>query len=241
MMSFICIDGDTHRLVKLLGDRLNKTIKDFFLANYSTAERAAVQTITMDMNASYQAFIHQVFPNAQLIIDRFHIVQLLGHAVDTVRVATLKQLDDKTSRVYRILKHQWRLFHKAAPDAIHTKYMRGLNEHITEQGALDVAFTANPRLATVCETYQALHDALMGHNPRRLWQLLEHYESTGTEMDTAIRTLKSNQAGILAAADSWRSNGPLEGINRKIKALKRSCYGFRDQAHFFERIYQIIA
>ncbi|WP_172995139.1 transposase, partial [Lactobacillus helveticus] len=55
-MSFICIDADTHKSVKVLSDRLNRTIKQFFLSQYSTAERAAVQRVIMDMNASYQAF-----------------------------------------------------------------------------------------------------------------------------------------------------------------------------------------
>lgn len=61
MMSFTCIDGDTHKLVSLLGDRLNKTIKDFFISHYSLSERQAVRTITMDMNAAYQRFVHEFF------------------------------------------------------------------------------------------------------------------------------------------------------------------------------------
>lgn len=81
-MSFICIDADTHKSVKVLSDRLNRTIKQFFLSQYSTAERAAVQRVIMDMNASYQAFVHELFPNAELIIDRFHIIQLMGRTIN---------------------------------------------------------------------------------------------------------------------------------------------------------------
>ncbi|MFA7721105.1 transposase, partial [Lacticaseibacillus paracasei] len=50
MMSFICLDADSHRLIALLGDRFNRTIKNFFIAHYSLAERTRVQTVTMDMN-----------------------------------------------------------------------------------------------------------------------------------------------------------------------------------------------
>ena len=84
-MSFICIDTDNHKSVSVLSDRLNRTIKQLFLSQYSTAERAAVQRIIMDMNASYQVFVHELFPNAQLIIDRFHIIQLMGRTIDTIR------------------------------------------------------------------------------------------------------------------------------------------------------------
>lgn len=78
-MSFICTD--THKSVSVLSDRLNRTIKQLFLSQYS----AAVQRVIMDMNASYQVFVHELFPNAELIIDRFHIIQLMGRTMDTIR------------------------------------------------------------------------------------------------------------------------------------------------------------
>lgn len=56
----------------------------------------------MDMNASYQAFVHELFPNAELIIDRFHIIQLMGRTMDTIRTPCLKQLD-KHSREYKVV------------------------------------------------------------------------------------------------------------------------------------------
>ncbi|WP_423789898.1 transposase [Liquorilactobacillus nagelii] len=36
------------------------------------------------------------------------------------------------------------------------------------------------------------------------------------------------------------SNGPIKGINRKIKALKRICYGFKNMNHFYARILLIV-
>ncbi len=56
MMSFICIDGDTHRLVSLLGDRLNKTIKDFFINQYSLKERRA------DGNDGHECRLSTLYP-----------------------------------------------------------------------------------------------------------------------------------------------------------------------------------
>lgn len=241
MMSFICIDGDTHKLVSLLGDRLNKTIKDFFISHYSLEERSAVRTITMDMNAAYQLFIKEVFPNAQIIIDRFHIVQLLGRALDQERITTLKQIKDHHLRTYKVLKSQWRLFHKTEPNAQRVRYFFGLNEYMTEQNAIDIALDEYPQFKQVYDLYLALHEALMNHNTRKLWQLIDTYQPSGTAMDTAIATLKQNRRGVLAATASPRSNGPIEGINRMIKSLKRSCFGFKNQTNFFNRIYQLAA
>lgn len=123
-MSFICIDADTHKAVKVLGGRLNKDIKEFFINQYNVAQRAAVKRVVMDMNAAYQLIVHELFPNAEIIIDRFHIVQMIERAMDQIRVTTLKQLDGK-SREYKVLKSLWRLFHLAHPDAKKSRYLFG--------------------------------------------------------------------------------------------------------------------
>ncbi len=71
MMSFICLDADSHHLIALLGDRLNRTIKNFFIAHYSLADRTRVQTVTMDLNAAYKIMktnwrlFHQTAPDAK--------------------------------------------------------------------------------------------------------------------------------------------------------------------------------
>lgn len=78
-------------------------------------------------------------------------------------------------------------------------------------------------------------------DPERLSNLIKTYRSCGEPMDIAIATLRKNLRGVLNASQTKLSNGPLEGINRKIKALKRSCYGFANQERMFERIYQLIA
>ena len=179
MMSFICLDADSHRLIALLGDRFNRTIKNFFIAYYSLAERTRVQTVTMDMNAAYQTIIHEVFPKAQ---------------------------------------------------------------DVTQHEAHDIALDTEPKLKQTYETYLALHDALMvKKHPAELANLLATYEPNGTAMDMTIATLKRHKVAVLTAVTSPYSNGPIEGINRLIKSLKRSCFGFKNQLNFFKRIYQITA
>ncbi|MEK1349759.1 transposase [Limosilactobacillus fermentum] len=42
------------------------------------------------------------------------------------------------------------------------------------------------------------------------------------------------------SCESAFSNGPIEGINRKIKALKRICYGFKNMDNFYARILLIV-
>ena len=171
-MSFICIDADTHHLVNILGGRLNKDIKEFFLNQYTKAQREAVQHVAMDMNAAYRLLIHEVFPNAEIVIDRFHIIQLVGRAMDQIRIQCLKKISDPKNRVYKVLKTQWKLFHKATPDAKHTHYLYGLNEEMTEQNAIDLATAQFPTLNSAYQIYIAIHDALINGQTDRLKDLI---------------------------------------------------------------------
>ncbi len=52
------------------------------------------------------------------------------------------------------------------------------------------------------------------------------------EMRDFANTLRRHAIGILAYYDCPISNGPLEGINNKIKTMKRQAYGFRDMEYF---------
>ncbi|KAF0361909.1 transposase [Pediococcus acidilactici] len=91
------------------------------------------------------------------------------------------------------------------------------------------------------ETYIDLHDALMGRHADELKNIITNYQPNGTPLDTAMHTLRKNLNGVINAAKSSYSNGPIEGINRKIKELKRACYDFSNQANMFTRVYQLIA
>ena len=56
------------------------------------------------------------------------------------------------------------------------------------------------------------------------------------QLTAAAQTFQDHQEGILAYYDYRITTGPLEGINNKIKTLKRQAYGFRDLEFFKLRI-----
>ena len=237
IMSFICCDSESHQLVVKLHDRLSPSIIDYFENRYSQAERAQVETVVIDLNAQYQSFIYRLFPNAKIIIDRFHIVQLAGRALDNCRIKLLKTLN-KHSREYKIMKTQWRLFHLKQTELNPEKpvYLRGINEYMTKQNAVDLITCKFTEFKAVYQTYQGITQAIHDRNTELLKAVLQDYRTTNTEMDTTIYTLKKNRQAVINSTKYEFSNGPLEGINRKIKALKRTCYGFVNQKFFFLRI-----
>lgn len=240
--SFIAIDAKTHNLVSILDNRLSKNICAYFENRYSLDERSAVKSIVIDLNANYQLFIRRLFPNAEIIIDRFHIVQLVNRAFDQLRVTLLKRQGDKHKRVYKALKINWRLFHKDTEkiNCSKTQYFRGLNEYMTQQNLIDLGLTISSKLKYAYEIAHQIQEAIKKQNPKKLNRVLTNYQKQQSPMDTSITTLKKNLKYISNSCESSLSNGPIEGTNRKIKALKRICYGFKNMDHFYARILLIV-
>lgn len=225
-------------MVTLLPDRLTKYIVDYFLNQYSLAERQAVEAVTMDLNAQYQHFIHRIFPNAKIIIDRFHLIQLAGRALDQARLSILRELSNHRCCHYKMLKSQWRLFHRneSQLNSQRKQFKRGLNEYLTNQEVVDTITDQFPDFKRVYASYQTILHAIQEGDTTALKELINHYQPTRSEMDVVISTFRKNWQGIKNACCYQYSNGPLEGIIRKIKQLKRGCFGFKNLAHLFIRI-----
>ena len=83
-MSFIYADAVSHRIVDVVADRKLKSLKDHFSLFFKTQTK--VKTVTIDMYEPYMSLNKQLFPNAKIIIDRFHIVQSLNRALNMSRV-----------------------------------------------------------------------------------------------------------------------------------------------------------
>lgn len=71
-MSFIAVDGSKKRLLELLEESLFEHYQRF-----SYQARRHVKYLVMDMNAAYDRLAKTVFPNAQVVYDRFHIANTL--------------------------------------------------------------------------------------------------------------------------------------------------------------------
>ena len=106
-MSFIAQDFDKLNIITVLEGRTQALIRDHSL-KYDRAVRCRVKIITMDMFSPYYDLARQLFPNAKIVLDCFHIVKHLSRAMSRVRVQIMNQLDRK-SHEYKAIKRYWKL------------------------------------------------------------------------------------------------------------------------------------
>src|SRR5699024_8266062 len=91
-MAFEYVDAETGDIIDILERRDARAIKEHFIRNYHLKDLKKVETITIDMNAGYVNVIKEIFSQAKIIIDRFHIVQLISRSMNQTRVRIMNRL-----------------------------------------------------------------------------------------------------------------------------------------------------
>lgn len=109
-LTFIAQDFETRRIVTILENNRQATIKNYFY-KYPRAVRETVKVVTVDMSGSYIPIIKKLFPRAKIVLDRFHIIQHLSRAMMTTRINIMKTFDMR-SLPYRAMKNHWRILQK---------------------------------------------------------------------------------------------------------------------------------
>ncbi|MCP6640259.1 transposase, partial [Klebsiella pneumoniae] len=82
-------------------------LKNYFY-RYPLSERKRVKTVSIDMYEPYMALIREVFPNAKILIDRFHIVQSLNRALNMTRVTVMNSFRTTERPLYNKYKRYWK-------------------------------------------------------------------------------------------------------------------------------------
>lgn len=235
-MSFIYVDGETHQLLDIVEDRKLANLIKYF-QNFSRKARNNVKYIVMDMYTPYIKLAKTCFPNAKIIFDRFHIVNLISRSLNKTRI----KLMNKNKLLYNKLKKYWKLFLKADFDIDSNNYFycpcfRGMR---TQRMIIDWLLSQDEELKATYKFYQDILYAIKNRNVKFLEKALNDVaiSSVSDYMKTSIKTLKNNLEYIENAIVYKYSNGPVEGINNKIKTIKRIAFGYRSFVNFRVRIF----
>ena len=96
-MSMILIDSVNHRILDVMKDRGAGQLSAYF-NQYSPAAQAAVKTITVDLFTPNRAMIKDLFPNANIVADRFHVVTQAYREFNKVRIGVMKQFGGQKAK-----------------------------------------------------------------------------------------------------------------------------------------------
>ena len=235
-MSFIAQDFNTNEVLAILDGRTQAVIRNHFL-RYPRQVRMRVKVMTMDMFSPYYQLAKQLFPHAQIVLDRFHIIQHLSRAMNRVRIQIMNQFDRK-SQEYRALKRYWKLLQQDSRKLSHKRFYRpAFRAHLTNQEILHQLLSYSDQLRQHYELYQLLLFHFQEKQADYFFDLMEEVISDVHPIfQTVFRTFLKDRDKIINALELPYSNAKLEATNNLIKVIKRNAFGFRNFDNFKKRI-----
>lgn len=235
-MSFILCDAYNKELIDIVEDRRLPSFIQYF-HRFDLRVRSRVRGIVIDMVEPYIQLIKQCFPKAEIIIDRFHVVQHLSRAMNKIRIQTLKRFHNQ-SLEYRLLKRHWQLLLKPREDLSDRYYRyRLLDQLITHRELVERILSIDEELQTNWLAYQNLLMSFRKRDEKRFFHWLDEYRKhLHPHLNTVIETFHKLSPAIRNSFRTNLTNGIVEGMNNKIKLIKRVSYGYRSFLNFRTRI-----
>ena len=169
-------------------------------------------------------------PQAKIVFDLFHVVANFNRVIDKVRNSEYHKASKEDKPVYKgtkylLLKNRENL--KTPEQHQHLKELLELNETINTvmilKEKLKYIWTYRYRAwaAKALDNWCSLAKSLNNPSVNAFTKMLNRY-----------------RYGILNHCVFPISTGRLEGVNNKIKVIKRKAYGFHDLRYFTLKIYQ---
>jgi transposase len=208
------VDIDARRVLYVADGRGADTVEEF--ADDLEAHKgdaSNVKQVSIDMSPAFISGVKENLTEAEVTFDRFHVMKLLGDAVDKVRRAEVKGRPELKGSRYLWLRNESTLSQSgrerlATLSAMHLKTARAWQIRLAFQELYKMP--SWDWGAAALERWYA-------------WAIRSRLEP----IKAAARTIMRHRGGILAWFDSRIANGLIEGINSLVQAAKAKARGYR--------------
>lgn len=224
----VIYDLATNRLIDVVEGRTKEDVIPF-LKSKPEVFGSNVKAVSMDMSRSYASSVLHALPSAKPVIDRFHISQLFHKLVDDARKHIQNKVRKEEGDKQKVFGIRWALL-----------------KNFEDLTADEIA-----NLFKVCDEYPKLGECFaLKEEFRQFFKIntrenaaafLDYFkelvnDSGIPELQAFCKTLDHWREKILNYYDFKITNGPTEGLNHKIKNIKRRAYGYRNKTNFLIRL-----
>ncbi len=220
------------RILGVLPDREKETVVEF-LRSIPERLKRTIHTVCSDMYEGYTAAVQEVLPSARLVIDRFHVARAYRDAVEQLRKQELRRLKQSLSKEHygQLKGAMWAI--RKAPQDLSVEDRQVLRRLFSHSSDLKRAYDLQRQLTTIFDQPLSQSKA-----KRRLSAWIKRVRQSGlTCFDAFLKTLNNWWEAITAFFVTRANSGFVEGLNNKLKVLKRRCFGLFNPQHWFQRIF----
>ena len=262
IISFDEFKADTRKgkYAFIVNDLLHKKVIDIFasrkkedlIREFSYVEnRSSVQYVVSDMYEPYLIVTRTMFPKAKYVVDRFHYIRYIMDALDKIRINLQKEYGYNTKE-YRLLKNKknvsllrkygsdisWFVYTKRYKNGRMVEMLPGdiLNEILAINWKLEQGYQLKELFLDIVN--HAVYDDCKG----QILTWIDLCRESGIEeFIEASKTIENWLEYICNSfIDKNLSNGFTEGLNNKIKVIKRVGFGYKDFDFFRLRLLYIL-
>ena len=224
-------------ILAVLPNRKKATVRAF-LEHIPTRLRATMQTVCTDMWDGYVNAVEEFAAThddvtLEIVVDRFHVAKHYRESVDKVRKKESRRLKSLlSSEEHENLKGMMWIIRKNNQDLDNAEREK-LNLFFRYSPDLKKAYTFREELTSIFELKLTFDEG-----KRRIIKWGKKVRRSGLTCFDKFLTLLDNWIDKIAAYFSNRlSSGFVEGLNNKVKVLKRRCYGILLTTTLFQRLY----
>ena len=207
--NFVTVLGDIEKgeLIEVIDSHQQDKIIEVLMEK-ELEVREGVEQVSVDMWGGFPKVIEKVFPNAVIVTDRFHVMKAVNEELNKIRKQTRLNV--------KIKGEKWLLL----------KNKEDLKEEELEKLELVLKQSARLRKAyEYKESFREIYEKVNEKEEGRL-KFTEWLENAKSIYTDVISTIRRNLDSICNYFLSRTTNGAMEGINNRLKLIKRQAYGF---------------
>jgi len=225
----LVMDMESARIIWVGEGRGAEALREFWRRFKLSGAR--LKAVAMDMSGAYAASVRAHAPHAILTFDRFHVMKLMNERLDDLRRELARETQNPTAKE-AIKGLRWLLLHRR--DNLEKDAASRLERSLEINQPLQCAYLLKEELG---ELWQQ-------DDGRRAWAFLREWAAKATasgirQLQAMAKTLLRQAKGILSFYHTGLTSGKMEGINRKIRGLLASAFGFRDDDFLKLRLYAL--
>ena len=232
--AFNICNAKNGKTIDLVLDRTINNLDKYF-SHYTEKARKRVKFVVMDMYSPYIDLIKKWFPNAKIIIDLFHIVQLLTKNLNKTRINVMKENKEDRNK----FKNYWRFILKSRfdLDVGSWKKFKCFKNMMTEIDVVDYLLKKDKFFEKSYDLYQDILYYLQHRDYDGFNKVInEEYKDISKYMKTTLNTLRKYSKYIKNTLEYSYSNGVMERNNNTCKLIKRISFGFRNFRNMKSRV-----
>jgi transposase len=233
----VLVDLDNSKLLAILPGRTKETIREV-LNSWGEEVLQQIEEVSIDLWIGYKNLVEELIPNAQVVADRFHVMTQINKELDSERKREKRKIEDSIKKVKS--QSDKNEYERVLNGLKKSKYALLKNESdLNEEQKMKLSQVkeVSPTLKLMHELkekiriiFNEIYDWLEGLFQLGMW-LSKAKKYFPISQKTIIHWLDE----VIAYFDNGTSSGVVEGINNKLKLIKRSGYGFRNFENFRDR------